>query len=196
MADPGKRIIEADYDERFLSEYLGSVKENPSIAIIEIIANSWDAGAEHVSVSWPEVGDENGRIVIEDDGCGMTREEFEARWPTASYNRSKTQSPKVRLSDGNERTVFGSNGVGRFGMFCFSDEYSVETWKGGEFNEYVVTTGKPYTIEWMAGGPRDGNGTRIECVRRGLSDFISQDNLMDLVRKKFYGRVKFAVSVN
>lgn len=190
------RILQADYDERFLSEYLGSVKNNPSIAIIEMVANAWDAGAEHVNIQWPEIDDEHGKIIIEDDGKGMTREEFEKVWPTASYDRAKHQSSTVTLSDGSERVVFGHNGVGRFGMFCFSDRYSVETWKCGESNRYIVIADKPYHIEWVGSDICEGHGTRICCVKGGVLNFISPEDLIALVRSKFYDGKMFEVKIN
>ena len=190
------RILQADYDERFLSEYLGSVKNNPGIAIIEMIANAWDAGAEHVKIQWPEIDDEYGEIIIEDDGKGMTREEFERIWPIASYDRTKYQKSTVNLSDGSERVVFGHNGVGRFGMFCFSDRYSVETRKGGESNRYIVITDKPYRIEWEGSEVCEGQGTRIGCIKRGILNFLSPNDLIALIRSKFYDGRMFEVTVN
>lgn len=194
--NPEHKVLEADFDERFLSDYLGSVKNNPSVAVIEVIANSWDAGAEHVVIQWPEMDDIDGTIVIEDDGCGMTAEEFEGIWPTASYDRSKTQGPEIVLSDGYRRRVYGRNGVGRFGMFCFSDSYSVETWKDGKTNLYEVKTGKPYTIELIGSELRNGHGTRVQCVRKGLSAFIDADGLAELIQAKFNNGHLFSVEIN
>ena len=190
------KIIQADYDERFLSEYLGSVKNNPGIAIIEMVANAWDAGAEHVNIQWPEIDDEHGEIIIEDDGKGMTREEFEKIWPTASYDRTKYQKSTVELSDGSERVVFGHNGVGRFGMFCFSNSYTVETWKNDESNRYNVITDKPYHIEWIDSSVSKGHGTKISCTKGGILNFLSPDNLIALIRSKFYDGTMFEVKVN
>ena len=194
--DSDSRILQADYDERFLSEYLGSVKNDPGIAIIEMVANAWDAGAEHVNIQWPEIDDEHGEIIIEDDGKGMTREEFERIWPIASYDRTKYQNSTVTLSDGSERVVFGHNGVGRFGMFCFSNRYSVETWKDGKSNKYVIIIDKPYRIEWEGSNVCKGHGTRIGCIKGGILNFITPDNLIALVRSKFFDGRKFEVKVN
>lgn len=190
------RILNADFDERFLSDYLGSVKNNPSIAVIEVIANSWDAGAEHVKIQWPDIDDPDGEIVIEDDGHGMTNTEFESRWPTASYDRTKNQKSEIVLSDGSIRKVYGHNGVGRFGMFCFSDVYSVETWRDGETNFYLVKTGKPYTVEWLNSDIKNNTGTKISCTRKGITNFITASYLYELIREKFCGGHLFEVCIN
>lgn len=189
-------ILPPDFDDRFLSDYLGSVIKDPTIAIIEMIANSWDAGAENVSVHWPDAQDEGGIIEIRDDGKGMTDEEFSVIWPTASYNRSKTQNNTVILSDGTSRTVFGHNGVGRFGMFCFSQTYTVETWKDGEYNKYAVSVGKPYTITRLGKGSGSGRGTTITCSKKGITNFLSEDDLVNLIRSRFFDGRLFRVEVN
>lgn len=191
-----EEFIPADFDDRFLSEYLGSVKNDPSIAIIEMVANSWDAGAEHVIIQWPDMEDPHGTICIEDDGCGLSHEDFKTIWPVASYDRTKEQGQIVKIGDGSERFVFGHNGVGRFGMFCFSEQYTVETWKNGECNSYQVSIDKPYRIKHIKTEQHEGHGTRIKCVKKGIMNFISQNDLVDLIRCKFYGKKCFEVCVN
>lgn len=53
----------------------GEVVERPAAAVKELVENALDAGATHVSISI-----ENGglkRIIIEDDGCGMTGQDMQ-----------------------------------------------------------------------------------------------------------------------
>lgn len=64
----------------------------------------------------------------------MSNEEFRSRWMTLNYNRQKRQGKEVLFPpdvDQTKRIAYGRNGVGRHGMLCFSDSYTVETWKNG-----------------------------------------------------------------
>lgn len=37
----------------FLRDHVGQIMDNPEIAILELIANSYNAGASRVDVTWP-----------------------------------------------------------------------------------------------------------------------------------------------
>src|SRR4051812_18119156 len=54
------------FNERFLFDHAGHIVTDPKIAIIELIANSYDAGARKVNVRWPE--ELGGVISVTDDG--------------------------------------------------------------------------------------------------------------------------------
>jgi len=98
----------------------------PEFAIIELVANCWDAGATSINIHWPK--NEQDNLLIEDNGIGMTEEEFRLCWSTLGYERLKHQGREVLIPGVNrKRVVFGKNGVGRHAMFCFADEYRVET---------------------------------------------------------------------
>lgn len=121
-------------------DHAGQIMTDARIAIVELVANSYDAGATNVHVTWPDKVE--GLFTIMDDGSGMTRDEFKRRWRTLKYNRLQEQGPKVQFPAGvrlRERTAFGQNGKGRHGAFCFSDAYSVETWRDGQSLTAVVT---------------------------------------------------------
>lgn len=53
----------------FLREHAGRIMSDPRIALVELVSNSYDAGATSVRVTWPPTG---GELRIEDDGHGMT----------------------------------------------------------------------------------------------------------------------------
>lgn len=129
---PKQQELLPSYDESFLDRHAGSLLLDPTVAIIELVANAWDAGAVNVQITWPNGPGE--KFVIADDGCGMTPVEFENRWMTLHYNRQREFDDEVQFPPGvrtNRRVAFGMNGIGRHAMFCFASEYKIETTKGG-----------------------------------------------------------------
>jgi hypothetical protein len=110
----------------FLEDHAGHIMRDTYTAIVELIANAYDAGATTVSVSWPD--QISGVFSIEDNGTGMTPDEFALRWKTLGYRRIDHQGAEVKWPAGAKaraRTAFGQSGKGRHGAFCFSDKYSL-----------------------------------------------------------------------
>lgn len=66
------------FEEDYLFRTYGSVTHAADIALTELVANSWDAGALKVYINTPEKKGE--LLTIEDDGTGMLPEEFNKRW--------------------------------------------------------------------------------------------------------------------
>ena len=72
------------YEEDYILRSLGSIVTQPDVALTELVANAWDAGASHVTLSIPE---EKGQLLyIEDDGVGMSESEFQHHWMTRMKN--------------------------------------------------------------------------------------------------------------
>ena len=183
----------------FLADHAGKIISNPKIAIVELVANCWDAGADTVKISWPdEIG---GTIVIEDDGEGLSSDEFNLRWPSLSYNRRENQGDVVSFPKGNQssnRKAFGRNGKGRHGLFAFSDNYQVSSRKAGFENIYNVTrisnAESPFRIQLIQTREADGHGlsldTKMEINQIEVSD------LKDLLGSKFIVDPSFKIYVN
>jgi len=62
------------FGENFLKDHAGRIMLEPSFALQEIVANSWDAGAKKVFINIPE--DINGIISFEENGVGMIESQF------------------------------------------------------------------------------------------------------------------------
>jgi signal transduction histidine kinase len=61
----------------FLRDHAGHIMTEPRIAVVELIANAYDAGANQVDIRWPD--QPGGEFEIADNGTGMTLEEFNRR---------------------------------------------------------------------------------------------------------------------
>lgn len=138
------------FEQDYIHRTSGSVTSRYDIALTELIANAWDAGASKVEINIPE--EKGQEIVIQDDGTGMTEEEFYKRWMTLNYNRLTHQGINAEFPpsrEGMKRKAYGRNGIGRHSMLCFANSYKIETWKNGEcFKcDIVIDSGNsPYKI--------------------------------------------------
>lgn len=159
------------FETGYLARTYSSLANNPELAILELVANCWDAGASNVWITFPKDYDE--ALVIEDDGIGLTEAEFDERWMTLAYNRLTRQGKYVVFPDENnteKRLAYGKNGIGRHGLICFNDEgYSIVTKKNGIKQTIKLTTKKkesPLHIEsrTLESVDRDLHGTRLEVI--------------------------------
>ena len=66
------------FEEGYLEKSSGNIVKDADFAITELVANAWDAGATEVQIKLAkEIGD---HFLIIDNGHGMSRIEFDARW--------------------------------------------------------------------------------------------------------------------
>ncbi len=78
------------FEDDYLLRELGQVAHVPQVALTELVANAWDAGATRVELILPSEID--GTLTITDDGHGMTPAQFKKRWMTLRYKREKHQA--------------------------------------------------------------------------------------------------------
>jgi hypothetical protein len=192
-------LIPLGYDENFFNDYGGRLISDPQVAIVELIANSWDAGAKEVKLRWPDqIG---GLFEIFDNGTGMTKQDFERCWTTFNYNRVRFQGTIVTLPESSgrvKRKVYGKNGKGRHSLFCFSNSYLVETWKDGTKSIYSIkkieNSTTPYQVELQSEGAYPGHGTKISCTIE--RNYIENSDIEDLLGSKFIADPSFEISLN
>ncbi len=115
-----KLIQGSMFEEDYLVRTLGRVATYAHTALTELVANAWDAGASKVNITLPE---EYGHVLsVEDDGCGMTSDQFRRRWLTLGYDRTKHQGRQAEFPPerkGWRRPAYGKRGIGRHGLLCF-----------------------------------------------------------------------------
>lgn len=187
------------FADRFLQDHAGQIISEPRTAILEMIANSYDAGATTIDIIWPT---EKGQwLSVTDNGIGMTKAEFERRWRTLCYNRETEQGNKVVFPKGVQglkRTAFGRSGKGRHAPFCFSDSYEIATMKDGDFIQVRVglaTAGtSPFEIKLMSEMKKPGHGTVISAVLE--RHLLEVDELRQLIGSKFIVDPSLCIRVN
>ncbi|MCO4756132.1 MAG: ATP-binding protein [Bacteriovoracaceae bacterium] len=186
------------FGPNFLEKLVGkAILHDPKVAIVELVANAWDAGASEVVITWPTKENEQ-FFSIEDNGSGLMEKEFTSRWRTLAYDRIGVQGSVIVVNNRN-RTVFGKNGVGRFAGFCFGESYFVASNKENEHIEYQIMPGggespfslvKKKPITYVR-----GNGTKI-FVRDKSSLRIDEDTVRSEIGMRFLTDPSFKCTVN
>lgn len=202
-------LLPALFDDRFLTEHVGkNILGNSQVALIELIANAWDANASEVYVSWPR--NEGEVFSIRDNGVGLTEEEFKQRWMTLSYDRLFHQGEDAEIparllnaESVKPRKVFGRNGKGRHGAFCMSPQgYIVDSFKEGRHVQYKVTRPKQASITpvhyqktvdepWSA----ELSGTTITGIE-SVQQALSVQDIKSIVGMRFLSDPDFTVYIN
>lgn len=95
-----------------------------SLAIFELVKNSYDADAEEVLVKFMDLNTPYQRIIIEDDGCGMTSEIIHKVWLTIGTNYKKKEA---KISPKFNRFSLGNKGVGRLAVHRLAESIFLET---------------------------------------------------------------------
>ncbi|MFA5104792.1 MAG: ATP-binding protein [Candidatus Margulisiibacteriota bacterium] len=102
---------------RLLLQLGDQLIRSESIALLEIIKNSYDANASVVRVSMKNIDNPaSGEIVIEDDGIGMDADIIKNIWmqPGTDYKWKIIQG--IKKVDKKNRIPIGEKGIGRFGV--------------------------------------------------------------------------------
>lgn len=186
------------FEEDFLLRTLGDHVRVPDVALSELVANGWDAGAGRVEITIPEKLDE--LLTVSDDGTGITKEQFFERWMKLAYNRQKHQGPYAQFppeKPQRRRRAYGRNGQGRHGLLCFGDSYEVETARDGELHRFKVwaSSGKEaFHGDLIETKTTTGHGTRlIVKVTRRLP---APDRIREVLASRFLYDPTFTIVVN
>lgn len=190
------------YEDRFLESWAGSIITNSSTAIVELVANCWDAYATEVKISWPDPK-KNRQFSISDNGKGMTKDEFDYIWRAMSYDRISKTGPTAAPPpgvDGLPRFVFGKNGKGRFASFCLTRNYLISSIKDGQKIVYKVsrTASKPLItelVEFVESGV-EGHGTTITGQGEIRQTNLSVEQTRELLGSRFLANPSFKVIMN
>lgn len=97
---------------------------NDEVAIFELVKNSFDAGAKHVYLYF---GDD--KIVIADDGVGMSYEDITTKWLSVAYSakRSPDDEKDFRSQVTSRGAFAGSKGIGRFSSDRLGSQIVLQT---------------------------------------------------------------------
>jgi hypothetical protein len=104
---------------------------NASAVLSEVVANSWDADAAHVTIAIDQE-----RIEINDDGQGMRLHDINEKFLTVGYRRrdhlGENITPKFK------REVMGRKGIGKLSLFSIARCVQIFSVKNGEKNAFEM----------------------------------------------------------
>lgn len=123
---------------RLLLQLGDQLIKNESIALVELVKNSYDADAKIVNIYMENVDDpKKGIIIIEDDGYGMSPDVVENVWlePGSDFKTQKIKNQEV--SPKYKRLPIGEKGIGRFGVHKLGNIIELTTKSKGS-NEVFV----------------------------------------------------------
>lgn len=106
-----------------LATLLGETYRSTEQALKELVDNAWDADADNIWVTLPELVT-NSPIIIKDDGTGMTEQEVRKEYLSVARDR---RSKKGDRTQKKRRLVKGRKGIGKFAGLMAADVMSLET---------------------------------------------------------------------
>lgn len=153
-----------DLDLRVLDHLGLHLYSNAAAVLSEAVANAWDADAKDVQI---EI--QPSRIVIQDNGRGMSLNDINQRFLYVGYDKRSAEGGR---SPGG-RPFMGRKGIGKLALFSIADCVDVTTTKDGEVHAFRMETSRiedamrkkedyrPQPIEPAA----LSKGTRIELTK-------------------------------
>lgn len=111
--------------------------KNESVALVELVKNSYDADATHVDIILSNIDNKkDGQIIIKDNGWGMDLDTIINCWlEPGSDSKSQIVNEGKRSPKG--RLPIGEKGIGRFGVHKLGSKIELIT-KKFEGKEYIV----------------------------------------------------------
>ena len=100
--------------------------------LAELIANAYDADAEHVTLMLNDETEEK-EIVIEDDGIGMAFGDINEKFLRIGRNRRSEENVDTTAK---RRKIIGKKGLGKLSFFGIAHEIEISTKKDGKVNAF------------------------------------------------------------
>src|SRR3546814_13688973 len=140
--------------------------KNERVALVELIKNAYDADASWVKVSF-EGFDSNfranadSRIVIEDDGIGMTPDVIENHWANPATPVKLQDKRAQRGITKKGRVIQGEKGIGRFALLKLGRTITLTTRAKRSSSEQLLTRDVSRSVARRVGKERVSKlGTR------------------------------------
>lgn len=151
-------------------------------SVSELLANSYDAEAKNVTITLPlgvTLGLEDQKIIIEDDGHGMTYEECRDHFLKIGRNRRKLSSK----SKNNKRTVIGKKGIGKLAGFGIADQVHIITYSDYKKTEFLlnlkaIREAKPIDQDLANSSDKNSPNSSNKKVTKVIDEDIADENVI------------------
>ncbi len=163
---------------------------NPTVAVLELIKNSYDADADNITVTFEDISSNQGKIIIKDDGDGMTLNDLKTKWMVVGTD-DKLHSVQTKKG----RRKLGEKGIGRFSVERLARKTTIRTFsqESSQLIELVIDWDKyetenkffnqithPIKYETVSDGAK---GTEI--ILEGLRENWSEEMIASLRKEVF-----------
>jgi hypothetical protein len=190
-----------------LLEHLGvQMYKRRTVAVAELVANCWDAGADNVWITVPEP-DAYDRITsvieVRDDGIGMSPDEVDGFYLVVGRNRRKQGQPAAK-----GRAEMGRKGIGKLAGFGVATRMSVMTWKDGTATEIDMNLGAlkrepgvsqdviiPGTVAPVSQG-LGPSGTRVRLTDLKHKTPLNLQDLREALGRRFSRRARGQMKIH
>lgn len=166
---------------RLLHTFGDELISSDSVAIIELVKNSYDADATRILIRFEDpLEPGQGKIEVIDNGVGMTLDIIKNSWfePATPFRKQNS------ITEKKKRRVLGEKGIGRFASSRIADRLEVVTRQAGADNEiWAFLNWKQFddeskyldeiALEWGITKPTElcDEGTlRLLCWDRGVEE--------------------------
>ena len=168
-------------------EHLGiNLYSNAAAVLSEAVANCWDADATDVNLTI-----ERDRIVIVDNGLGMTLAQINDRFLNVGYDKRHSEGDQ----SGRKRSFMGRKGIGKLALFSIADTVTIDTRTAtGEANAFRMETaaikeaiqqrGTYHPEVWVPNRTEAGTTVVLEALRRRATA-ASVNGLRKRVARRF-----------
>jgi signal transduction histidine kinase len=132
-------------DPRIFHELGALLVKRDSIALTELIKNAYDADAQSVRILGEDLTSPDGRIVVADDGIGMTARQFRDGFLRIA---SRTKDTQTRRSEVFGRRFTGEKGIGRLSAHKLGAVLGVQTVALSNREEWSGTRQVAARVDW------------------------------------------------
>lgn len=121
---PGTKKLHFDVSTGLKTVLGRNLITDDEVAIFELVKNSFDAGADTVHLHF-----DGEKIVIADNGSGMSRDDLTDKWLFVAYSAKKEAHSETDFRDvaAERRHFAGSYGIGRFSSDRLGGEIILQT---------------------------------------------------------------------
>ena len=146
----------------------------------EIIANAYDADANNVYIIY---NNEKNRIIVEDDGSGMTYDDFNEKYLRIGAPTRNTELDELTPKYGRKR--MGRKGIGKLSALSVSDKVLVMSTKNGEKSgcELSITEIKKTEDRWTVPAIPASEITFKHIDEKGSGSSITMVNVKHSMNK-------------
>ncbi len=182
--------LQLKFDPRTI-EHLGiKMYSQLPYALAELVANAYDAGAENVNIKLYDQNPNDKKIIVQDDGDGMSYDEVKDNFLVIGRKRRDDDTSR---ENSKGRKITGKKGLGKLALFGIGKTISITTTKAGE--QYATV----FTMDWDA-ILKESSGTyypKYETIKKAdVNEKGTAITLYNLSRKTNFDLVSTAFSLS